>query len=478
MRIPMRWTHLVAAAAFAAPTVAQAQEPVLVPDFTPGSVTEFAVSFMLQDLVLAQLRADGWMVVDSTAAHPVVGDTMMGCADLDSCPRAALVQLPVRVAVVVKIDRRDGRIVGQVAIYEQSDSAPVDTRQIQVAQGQEELFANEVVAATRDVMSLLGPSPEHEKQAAGQLIADSMTSKDPVPVPPPTPEPEPAPGPAPVPIPVVPEPVLAEPVLDYETAELEVLLAATGVYPRHLLGSEGNFRKQELDARDWLHKMSPHAGRFTVEVRTGVGIGDVDRTADVRIDIDESGNQVGDNPWFQEGPTSGSKVRGGLYFGYAPITMLDLGMLVGLQYGARHLTTGWFDAATGQEDEADLQTVQSVQVYLQPRVRAYLVPVGPAKPYLVAGAELRMFDRWQIQQPEGITYPIPPGGLSAGPMGGGGLMIDPGPIVGFFAEGTFSYHLGLRGGPAEDGEWNGTVEDVPLGTRTTVGVVGGVQFRI
>ncbi|MBT3220151.1 MAG: hypothetical protein HN348_13770 [Proteobacteria bacterium] len=258
---------------------------------------------------------------------------------------------------------------------------------------------------------------------------------------------------------------------------LSDLLQDTGIKPRHVLGSEKHLRKLQKDPRDWLFAASPHAGRFTVEVRVGVGIGDVDRHADVRVDLEDT---VQTSDWFQEGPTNSARVRGGLYLGYAPTTYLDIGVLTGLQYGVRALTTGWAQISDSGTtvDSSGIQQVQAVQIYVQPRLRAYMVPVGPAKPYAFAGVELRIFDAYKIEQPDELQYPIPPAGLVAGPLGGLGLMIDPGPIVGFFAEGSFTYHLGVRSAAAEKGSWSGIVETVPMGVHYTIGVAGGVQFRL
>ena len=115
---------------------------------------------------------------------------------------------------------------------------------------------------------------------------------------------------------------------------------------------------------------------------------------------------------------------------------------------------------------------------LAPRLRFYPVPVGPAKPFLYVGAEFRMFDEYNLQQPEVVTYPTPPGGVVPGLSGGAGLMIDPGPIVGFFFEWGYTHHLGERSEGITTGAWDYRVREPSAYNGATSHFIGGVQFRL
>src|SRR4029079_9441656 len=101
------------------------------------------------------------------------------------------------------------------------------------------------------------------------------------------------------------------------------------------------------------------------------------------------------NSWYEEGPVPARRVRGDLFVGYAPATMFDFGLLVGIQYGHRGLSTGVEVVdPTGSfvsEQVDDLADIQAISFYLQPRVRLYMVPLGPAKPFVFTGADLRIF---------------------------------------------------------------------------------------
>ena len=264
---------------------------------------------------------------------------------------------------------------------------------------------------------------------------------------------------------------------DWQNDPLVDLLAGTDLRPRHLAGAEKAFRNAQRDPRDWLFQAMPHGGRVVFEVRGGVGMGDVDRIADSRVDVNASNQPQSD--WFQEGPAAATRPRGALFIGYAPLAYLDLGVVGGLQYGNKLLTTGWTQNGV-EVDTSAQQRVQAVQFYVQPRLRIYLAPTGPVKPYVFGHAELRVFDSFDIQSGGMLQYPEPPGGLMFGGGGGGGLMFDPGPMIGLFAEGAFTAHAGTRAAPAEPpgGVRPSSVAALPGADGYTIGVVGGLQFRI
>ncbi|MFT6232326.1 MAG: hypothetical protein ACJAZO_002840, partial [Myxococcota bacterium] len=164
-------TFLAAAVISVAAPAAQAGEPLLVPDFTPGSTTEFGLAFLLQGKVIDGLRQQGHIVLDNAAASPIVGDSIMSCADLPGCPFAALQQLPARAAVVGRVARTtDGALTVYVAAYEQGDSRPVDSRDFIVAGGDEDEIVREVVTMVDEMLSLLGPAPADQLMAAVDLL--------------------------------------------------------------------------------------------------------------------------------------------------------------------------------------------------------------------------------------------------------------------------------------------------------------------
>ncbi len=522
---------------------AQAAEPIFVPDFTYGTANEFQVAVMVQGMVTDRLLQDGHIVLTNDVVAPVTGaEVITNCSVRADCPSAALPQLPTKVAVVTRVDRVGGNLLGHVELYEQSSAGPIDVRDVPIVAGNEHLFANEVSAATAELLAKVGPSPDTVLMAAARLIAGQPPAAVPAPAPVvpvvpapvpagpmgqppgPTPMPTPMPGPVPMtqgpmagqpmpgqpapgqPAPVGPtgqRPVPAGPaaagVPSYQPrrydgstpheGSLEPILEGTGIGKRHMIGLEQNFRKSGLDPRDWLFRSMSHSGRFTAEIRAGLGIGDTDRWAAMRVVSSADGSQ---NATYLESPSPARRPQGSIYIGYAPAAMIDLGVVAGLQWGNRRTSTGVFQTdANGdllrEPSISEEQEVQAVQLLLQPRVRGYLVPMGPAKPFLFTGAEFRVFNNYLVDQPPNIIYLPPPGGMVPGWVGGGGLLIDPSPIVGLFAEGSYTAHLGSRAGvtapdPATGvSPWDAErypLPDAPAYAKYTVAITGGVQFRL
>jgi hypothetical protein len=443
--------------AFLAP--AYAGEPVLVPDFTPGTTSEFALAFMLQERVVQGLTGAGHVVLGAEAIEPVVG-ALDACADVEGCPIPALQQLPARVAVVVRVERKDGATSAQVEIFEESGPTPVDSRAVTVVSGKEAAFTDVVVQMVNDAFRDLGPGPATDLVAAAKLVANAE-AKATAPKPEPQPEPEPASGTT---------PAAAGPEGDFEKR-----LGDAGLLPKHVAGAKAAFLETSKAPLEWFEEMVPHAGRLVVEVRAGMGIGDVDRVADVRLALDADAVELAE--WYQESPAYNRRVRGAIYAGYAPATWVDLGAVIGLQYGERTLSTAFTqEGDDGAPPRSD--SVQAVQGFVQPVARFYVAPLGIAKPYLAVGGDVRFFDRWKITDPPGVDYPTIPGGVVPGVVGGGGLVIDPGPIVGFFGDVGYTRHFGVRSAAAQKGDRPDDAPAPPGVRHWTLGVTGGVQFRL
>lgn len=444
---------------------ALAGEPILVPSFTPATASEIALAAMVEELVSIEFARDGHVILTSEAVRPVVGDIIDRCAERQGCPYAPLQKLPTRFAVVVGVARNeDGGLVGTVEFYEQADPTPIAMRELTIEPGNEEAFAVEIRHQTNDLIQLLGPASAEDLLRAVRLVEGTPETAPPEPqlAPQPAPPaPAPAPEPAPEPLPVEPEP---EPLVG---TPMERKLAGSKVQERHVRGNDDHFLRYEGTADEWVFKMTPHAGRFFVEVRGGVGVGDVSRRADVRL---ITGGVV--TEWFQEGPEPGFGVRAGLGAGYAPVTWCDLGVVVEVQTGTKTLTTAFDDGPQGTA------VASATQALVQPRARFYLAPLGPVKPAVFVGGEARMFDAYRIE-PNPDLFPEPPGGIIPGAVGGIGLVVDPVPVVGMVLEGAYTHHFGIRSAAAQDGRPpEFPVPVAPKGNGMTVAISGALQFRI
>jgi hypothetical protein len=522
-----------------APQTSFSGEPLYVPDYTAVSPEEVTVARKLQPGLLTRLGESGFIVLDGAVAGTVVN-----CALEASCPGESLRTLPSRLALVVSIASRNGTLSARVQVYDRGDPLPVDDYAVTIEAGHEGAFFDQVVRGLRDVLRLGHSAPaamieqaealtvgsrqddpivvlldeegvmdeegpinivpaapldldfSDEEQAITPAAAMAIDLGDsgpkrfelnedelqvaPAPVPPaPAPDPLPVtPASAPTPLPVTPAPAPTPlRTLDRSEMTIDEILQDTGVELKHVNGAEKHLKASGLDPRDWVYKFTPHAGRVVVEVRGGVANGDVDRAADLRIALVD-GEQV--SSWYQESPAAASRLRGALYFGYAPFAAMDFGVVIGIQYGFRALTTGWsVNTDTGIEEAvSDVSIVQAAQGYVQPRARAYLVHLGPLKPYLVVGADFRVLDKYDLDQPDGLQYPSPPASSYPGLMAGGGLLLDPSPIVGVFVESSYSQYFGTRSALVQNGDWEGTVP-APRGYgQNAIAVVAGLQFRM
>ncbi|MBX2801212.1 MAG: hypothetical protein KTR31_26270 [Myxococcales bacterium] len=462
----------------------------------------------LQDQIRDRLVSNGLIVLDPAAAARVAPpSSFWSCVEIAGCPGEVLEVLPAQVGVVAQVLRMGPALVGRIQVFAEGEAAARTQLDVPIAEDNEDLFSVAVSRAVFGVLDTLPPSHNDVIMAATDLVGrdpaepgmppDMMPELSPATVPTPAPvatprprppEPEPAPTPvaAPEPEPAPTRPAPARTPVADGSDPVEERLKGTGVQPRHVAGARGHFLASDLDPRDYLYRSTPHAGRLVIELRSGLGIGDVDRRALIRAQLDGTGQTVGN--WYREGPRDSRNFRGEGYLGYAPSTVVDVGMVVGLQYARRRFNTGTVvDDGVGEPQRAfnPTQQVDALDIYLQPRVRAYVVPLGPVKPYLSAGVDIKFVGPYRIDQVE--TYATPGLAVIPGFLGAAGVMIDPGPIVGFFAEGSYARHTGARsvfsdGGSDQSWPAAGWEDDLDAvfeeRTGGTVGVVGGVQFRL
>ncbi len=452
--------------------VADAAVPIFLPDFTASRPDDFQVTVMLDGLVQERLRGDGHILLGSAAVAKVVGPGLVErCAETPGCPMDVLPKLPAHISLVVSVGRSGSALVGHIEVYERGMDRPMDVRDVPIASGSEHVFVHEVALAAQAAISAAAPPTPQEMMTAAKIVAGLVSPIAADPELDETELPE---------SPVAPVEEIDEPIeTDRGRAVRDMDKLPSGLKPRHLAGVRGHYERFEGDPRDWLYKATPHAGRWIVEVRAGLALGDVDRQADLRVQL--QGTTVLQS-WYQEGPTEARRVQGGVYIGYAPHAFVDFGSVFGLQWGGRELTTGFVKtAADGTiRDSAisDTTLLDSVMFEASPRVRVTVVPTGPAKPYLYAGGLIRYFSAYDVAQPEAFAYPLPPGGMTPGLGGGGGLMIDPGPIVGIFFEGGYMRHFGANATAQEIGVWDFGSTPIAPPSQGTASLIGGLQFRL
>lgn len=402
--------------------LALAGEPVVLPDFTPTTTAEAVLSVMLYDEARRALEGAGFRVIGPAEAEGTVKPgSMDSCATAPTCPTVALALLPARIALVVRIETRGDGAVGIVESWVEDQAEPSDVWEIPVHAGDEYAFGVALVGVVNNQSGRLGPVPDELKADGEALIAAGDPSGQ----------------------------------------------------ERYLAGSRAAFEASGLSVDEWIDEAVPHAGRLVLEVRGGVGVGDVGRAADVHVDLDASLSNAQD--WFQESPSAGAGVQLALAAGYAPLTWLEITLGLGVQTGHRRVGTTW--SIDGVLQDQGAAKGSATQLLIEPRGR-FILPTGTVKPYALAGTQIRMFDQYQIDSSD-VGYPEPPGGTFVAPVIGAGWMVDPSPLLGVFLEGTFAYHLGLRSAAAELGGAP-PADRPPIDTFRgyTVGVAAGAQVRL
>lgn len=450
---------------------AQAGEPILVPEFTPELISDLIFASLIRQSAEEALNRAGHVVLNENAVSPVVGaGSMDGCYDVEGCPTAQLKQLPARIAVVVRIRRVGPQVEADIRVYEQTGDAPLQESVFPIGEGDGEALGRHISDLVEELVDLMGPADARDLIAAAKLVNDAETrAQEPPPV---------ETTPETVSTPTVTDPPVTRPPIrppDLTTPlGLRRALEGTPYRERHLTGAKQHFIDSGRDIRSWAARNSPHAGRVFVELRGGLGVGDVSRVAQVRTALRSDGSDI----WFREGPEVGEAPRGGVQVGYAPTAWFDSGLVVSLQYGRRTLDSGWTDVDGTSEVSQD--SVDAVQVELQARARAYPVWLGPVKPYVAAGVSTRFFDDWRIREVEGVEYAQPPGGVVPGVVTAGGLMFDVGPLFGAFVEGSYTAYFGSRSYAVQPANLTPppSAPTVIDGNRLLLGAVGGVQFRL
>ncbi|MCA9572365.1 MAG: hypothetical protein KC656_31210, partial [Myxococcales bacterium] len=165
--------------------MAHAAEPVVVPEFSYDDNSNFALSVMLQNQVTDRLLQDGHIVLGQSVVAQQVGDASVErCYENPACPASVLPQLPAKVALVARIHRGAGGLMGHVELWEQSRMGPMDVRDIPIWPGQETAFVDEVAQATSGLLRTLPQSDNQTLMMAARLIAGQpITGFAPTPTP-------------------------------------------------------------------------------------------------------------------------------------------------------------------------------------------------------------------------------------------------------------------------------------------------------
>ncbi len=459
---------------------ALAADVVLLPDPVAGAGVTEAEAEAIWLLVAEVMNDNEFVVITEPVLERVMGPVLRDCratSSPEACASIALTSLPARLAVLLTMRSEGERLMLEVSFVGQETASPVQQMAVPVEMGKQRRVALQVTMFSLDVAEEEGQLPPAMVEAARRMVDASR----------------PAP-PDPVRVPPVDdlfgfdedEELLADEDLMDETPQREPeedeRLPVPGaprddVPSRLYAGSERPFAARRGTGDQWLKEKRAHAGRVILEVRGSAGIGGLSRIATVLGEPSATNGEL-ESTFIQEAPRYEVLGRAELYIGYAPATMVDIGVLVGVNFARDFVTVGYMQQ--GQEPLlGEPEELFVVRPYLQPRLRLYLVPLGVAKPYVVLGGEMIFVSTWDFDVTTAEAFPRPSGGVMAGLLGGGGISFDPVPRVGVVIEATASRYLGDISGVRFEGTVVGVVPDpLPGVQRWSVGVGAGLQFRL
>lgn len=442
---------------------------VLVPTFTPDTLSDFGPAEEMTEEVLEAMNERGILFIPPSEISARAGDVSEGCAESSDCVPVLWDRFePSRLAVIGRITWNEGLLEANVRFYGRDDASPIEVLATSFPESDMPRFADQVAFFTEEMLKLV---PEREETLV-PVAAEPRVDRT---------EPEPAET----------EPrYTAEP---EQAAERAVGQGPTresaGLIPKRVWQ---RYEDSGLTWRRFKERELIRAGSVIVEVHGGALFGAVDRAYDVRVSVLQSELSTAENPdpefsqhglYQREGFIQGSAWSVGASVGYVPLWFLELGLTGGMQVGKKQLSTGWeqyvapdevnpYDAST-----SELDPNLAFMGFVEPRLRWYVVPTGPVKPYALTAASLRFYDGYGVADNDAISYPDRAGGMGAGIVAGGGLAFDaPGGFAAFL-EVPWTYMFSPQTFQRDQGQ----ISAKPSARDTTSSLLqlrAGVGFRI
>jgi hypothetical protein len=104
---------------------AQDVNTVLLPEFTPESVSDIAVGYMVYDQLRRELHARGITVIDGDQLRESVGDAADDCADVPDCPAMLWEHYDVPLALVGTIGAVDDGLDITVGFHQPGEGSAI-----------------------------------------------------------------------------------------------------------------------------------------------------------------------------------------------------------------------------------------------------------------------------------------------------------------------------------------------------------------
>ena len=423
------------------------EQDVLVPEFTPATISDFAISYLVYNSMVETLRARGVDVVDAEEIRARSGQVGDACADFEACPGVLFDDFPARLAVVGRAGQAGDGLDLTVEVYDPANSSPLKTMSEVVDPGAEDAFYARVADLVQEVLPLVAPREPPED---------------------------------------TPPPIDFEP---FEPDELKPPPDATFGDDRAALrvGERGyeRYLASGLAPEDWADRVRLRSGMISLEVGAGVGLGNTGRVYDVRVAVDVGAGEDVDLYQY-DALASGGSLQAALGLGYHPTAWLEVGLIAGLQRGDKGLSFGW-ESYDGEDlvesfectgDACGGEPVSTWAGIIEPRARFLILPTSALKPYGLAGISLRLLDGYQVPESGLVDYPSRPGGTVLDLVVGAGAAYDFTRNVGLFFEIPFGYSVtGASTYTTESSLISAVPEPAEAGAPYLLRLSAGVQTR-
>jgi hypothetical protein len=473
---------------------------VLVPEATPRDLDDFSVAYMVYDMVVQSARDAGVDLQDAEQIRAWAGKRADGCFDEPACPGNLWALTDARLTVVMSVGQSAAGLDVEVRLVGADDPTPFKVLKQTVPPGGEPAFAAQVAKAIREAVPLLPrrPAPKRPAPKVVDLDEDDDAPKRTTPkavvdadedAPKRTSKPtvdldddedmEIHPGgssssrdtarsggssrssgsrtgdgssrttsssrPS-------TSTSASRSSSSSRTSSSSGSSRSTGAHTtaRSAAADEAERRKMGIPRvayeryrasgmeRDrWLDAERVRTGHVTLELGAGWAMGDVDRGYGVRVGLEKQGadfEPATTSTWVGAG--SGSGLHGWLGVGYSPAWWVETSLVVGVQYGRKHLDIGWECPPTECQPsswEYTYDPVVAAQMVVRPRARFFPTATGVVKPYLLVAFDVGLYDGFAVSNPD-VAYPAVDGGVSYGPTAGLGVNIAPIPALSLFVE--------------------------------------------
>ena len=438
-------------------------EPVLVPAFTAQSEAEAQRAPEFYEVLVSELSRSGYEVMGTEEISQKLGTFVEGCANSPRCVPAMFDSWSSPIALVGAVTTVGDRQRVTVRFYVPRERSPAKVFQVDLRPEEAWTTAQRVPVlvdalltlvdseysapdpvSTQPVQQLqdesLGPVVEgsEETTAADEdELADFLGSEDVLeeeaPVSDATESEEAAES----------SEEMAEPV-DEAPPETALERAEREEAERLEMGLGHRMYRKYVDsgekAERWLQTRKPRNKTGSIDVSGGMSSGDLHRQYDVRVAISQDG-------WSELGRYESDIVRAdygkhiNVALGYNIGEYIEVSFLGGIQAAKKTMSSGWELYASDLNtsdlvdvDNHDHGTVNAYQGVISPRLRLFLLPVGPVKVYGMGGMQLLIADGFHVPDLQRVDYPDHPSKTLFGASYGGGVMVDPQSYLGIFAE--------------------------------------------